>query len=148
MSSCIINEMGVKTWYKGIKFFLSFFPSNFFLLVVPLQPTRRTEKILIKKREFSWTKSLPNSKDNIEGYLCWKKLRNRQGGSSDMPEQLWKYVLQKLLPTARSAVGSNPKWHDKRTVRQKTRKIFNCLISLFDSHLINNAWAHESFMSL
>ena len=45
---------------------------------------KRRKMILIKKREFSRTKGLRNSKDNIEGYLPCKKQRNRQGGSRDI----------------------------------------------------------------
>ena len=62
-----------------------FFPwkrSNFFYKHFCIEKWRK--KVLIKKREFSRSKGLRNSKDNIEGYLPCKKLRNRQGGSRDM----------------------------------------------------------------
>ena len=62
-----------------------FFPwkrSNFFYKHFCIEKWRK--KVLIKKREFSRTKGLRNSKDNIEGYLPCKKLRNRQGGSRDI----------------------------------------------------------------
>ena len=62
-----------------------FFPwkrSNFFYKHFCIEKWRK--KVLIKKQVFSRTKGLRNSKDNIEGYLPCKKLRNRQGGSRDI----------------------------------------------------------------
>ena len=53
-------------------------PSNSFYKHFCIGKWRK--KNLIKKREFSWTRQ----QDNIEGYLRWKKLRNRQAGSRDM----------------------------------------------------------------
>ena len=83
-----------------------FFPwkrSNFFYKHFCIEKWRK--KVLIKKREFSWTKGLPNSQDNIEGYLRWKKLRNRQCGSSDMEL----YVIQACPGNGRGRPSMGPK---------------------------------------
>ena len=79
MSSCIINEMGVKTWYKGIKFFLSFFPSNFFVILLGIWANRAARgwlKLLEKTYSFFFSFYVEKflSDTPVVGQFCKKCL--------------------------------------------------------------------------
>ena len=93
---------------------------------------KRRKKVLIKRQVFSRTKGLRNSKDNIEGYLPWKKLRNRQARSRDMAP----FVIRACPGSTWATPGADRRWDKNEnflwsTPNDPIRKV-NRLESIFE----------------